>query len=42
MAEGFPSVFGWAALLLTTGLTGWTAWRTLLAARAGALLRPEG
>ncbi len=41
MAEGFPAILGWAALALTTGLTGWTAWRTLLAARSGALLRPE-
>jgi hypothetical protein len=29
------------ALLLTTGLTGWTAWRTLAAARAGVFLRAE-
>jgi tellurite resistance protein len=42
MAEGFPPAFGWVALLLTTGLTGWTAWRTVLAARAGMFLRPEG
>ncbi len=42
MAEGFPSILGWAALALTSALTGWTAWRTLLAARSGALLRPEG
>jgi tellurite resistance protein len=42
MAQGFPAVLGWLALLLATGLTGWTAWRTLLAARDGALLRPEG
>ncbi|MGG5808994.1 hypothetical protein [Falsiroseomonas sp. CW058] len=41
MAEGFPPLLCWAALALATGITGWCAWRTALAARAGVLLRPE-
>lgn len=41
MAEGFPAWLCWLALLVTTGLTGWVAWRTALAARAGAFFRPE-
>jgi tellurite resistance protein len=39
---GFPPVMGWAALLLTTGITAYVGWRTALAARAGVFLRPEG
>jgi hypothetical protein len=42
MAEGFPAVFCWFALLAATALTGWIAWRTLGAARAGVFGRPEG
>jgi tellurite resistance protein len=41
MVMGFPALLGWAALLATTGLTGWVAWRTLGAARSGAFFRPE-
>jgi hypothetical protein len=41
MVVGFPALLGWAALLATTALTGWVAWRTLGAARAGAFFRPE-
>jgi tellurite resistance protein len=41
MAQGFPSLLGGAALLLTTALTFWVAWRTLRAALAGAFFRPE-
>ena len=41
MAVGFPAWFCWPALLATTALTGWVAWRTALAARAGAFFRPE-
>ncbi|MBU8541393.1 SLAC1 family transporter [Falsiroseomonas tokyonensis] len=38
---GFHPVLGWLALALNTGLTVWVAWRTALAARSGAFLRPE-
>ena len=41
MALGAPAPLAWAALLLTTGLTGFVAWRSLLAARAGVFFRPE-
>jgi tellurite resistance protein len=41
MVERFPAPLCWAALLATTALTGWVAWRTVLAARAGVFLRPE-
>jgi tellurite resistance protein len=41
MAVGFPAWFCWPALLAATALTGWVAWRTALAARAGAFFRPE-
>jgi len=41
MGLGFHPVFGWLALALNTGLTGWVAWRTARAARAGVFLRPE-
>jgi tellurite resistance protein len=41
MVMGFPAPLGWAALLATTALTGWVAWRTLRAAQAGAFFRPE-
>ncbi|NKC33743.1 SLAC1 family transporter [Falsiroseomonas selenitidurans] len=41
MALGFHPLLGWAALALATVLTGWIAWRTALAARAGVFLRPE-
>lgn len=42
MAEGFPAALGWLALVASSGITGWVAWRTLGLARNGALLRPEG
>jgi tellurite resistance protein len=42
MAVGFPAWFCWPALIATTGLTGWVAWRSAAAARAGAFFRPEG
>ncbi len=42
MALGAHPALGWAALLVTTALTAWVAWRTLRAAQAGALTRPEG
>jgi tellurite resistance protein len=42
MAQGFPAWLCWPALLTTTGLTGWVAWRTAMAARAGVFFRPEG
>ncbi|MGX9962889.1 SLAC1 anion channel family protein [Roseomonas sp. F4] len=41
MAEGFHPLLSGLALAVTTGLTGWIAWRTLAAARAGVFLRPE-
>jgi tellurite resistance protein len=41
MAEGFPAPLCWFALAVATGITGWCAWKTALAARSGALLRPE-
>lgn len=41
MVQGFPAWLGAAALALATALTAWVAWRTLLAARAGAFFRPE-
>ncbi|NKE48747.1 C4-dicarboxylate ABC transporter [Roseomonas frigidaquae] len=41
MGQGFHPVFGWLALALNTALTGWVAWRTAKAARAGVFLRPE-
>lgn len=41
MGQGFHPIFGWLALALATGLTGWVTWRTALAARAGVFLRPE-
>ncbi|WP_439598827.1 hypothetical protein [Falsiroseomonas sp.] len=41
MVQGFHPVFGWLALALNTGLTGWVTWRTAMAARAGVFLRPE-
>jgi tellurite resistance protein len=41
MVMGFPAPLGWAALLATTALTGWVAWRTLRAAQAGVFFRPE-
>lgn len=41
MVEGFPGWICVPALALTTALTGWVAWRTALAARAGAFFRPE-
>ncbi len=42
MGVGLHPVLSWAALLLATALTGYVALRTSVAARAGALLRPEG
>jgi tellurite resistance protein len=41
MVEGFPVWLCWLALLGTTALTGWVAWRTLALARAGAFFRAE-
>ena len=41
MALGGPAPMGWAALALTTVLTGYVAWRSLRAAQAGVFLRPE-
>ena len=41
MALGFPAWLCWPALLATTALTAWVAWRTLGAARAGVFFRPE-
>ncbi|MBU8545559.1 MULTISPECIES: SLAC1 anion channel family protein [Roseomonadaceae] len=41
MAEGFHPLLAGLALAVTTGLTGWIAWRTFAAARAGVFLRPE-
>ncbi|WP_237214811.1 SLAC1 family transporter [Falsiroseomonas oryziterrae] len=41
MAIGAPAWLGWAALLGSTALTGWVAWRTLGAFRVGAFYRPE-
>lgn len=41
MALGFPAWLCWPALAMATALTGWVAWRTVLAARAGAFFRPE-
>lgn len=35
------ALLGWAALTLTTAVTAYVAWRTLLTARSGALLQPE-
>ncbi len=42
IVQGFWAPLCWAALLLTTGLTGWVSWRTAMAARAGVFFRPEG
>ena len=41
MVFGFPPLLSWSALLLTTGITGYVAWRTVLAARAGVFIRTE-
>jgi len=41
IAFGAPAILGWAALALTTGVTGYVAVGTLRALAAGAWLRPE-
>lgn len=41
MVLGAPALLCWAALLLTTGLTGFVVWRSVLVARDGVYLRPE-
>lgn len=41
MVLGAPALLAWTALLLTTGITGYVAWRTARAAQAGVFLRPE-
>lgn len=41
LVQGFPAWLSVPALALTTGLTGWVAWRTWRAALAGAFFRAE-
>jgi tellurite resistance protein len=41
MVEGFPPALCWLALAVASAVTFWVAWRTALAAAAGAFLRPE-
>lgn len=41
MVQEFPAWLSVPALALTTGLTGWVAWRTARAALAGAFFRAE-
>lgn len=42
MVEDFHPLLCWVALGVATGITGYVAWRTAMAAKAGAFFRAEG
>ncbi|NGM19363.1 C4-dicarboxylate ABC transporter [Roseomonas stagni] len=42
MVEDFHPALCWAALAIATGITGYVAWRTAMAAAVGTFFQPEG